>query len=71
MESEHCANIMKYLIAKYIEDRDLVFKLYNEIDQRKERPPGKGIMYEFLEKKSRTLYKGDDTLVDDLAYYYG
>ncbi len=71
MTKEECVNILKYLLAKYVQDRDYVLETYKRIDEISERPPVKGIVYAIFEKRKFGFSPEDKDLLSDLEYYFG
>lgn len=71
MTKEESINILKYLLAKYLDDEVYILETYKKIDETSDRPPVKGVMYEILRLKNRDFSIFDKNLVSDLEYYFG
>ncbi|WP_320203779.1 hypothetical protein [Agrobacterium rosae] len=71
MTKEESVNILKYLLAKYLDDEIYILSTYKKIDEISDRPPVKGIMYDILRLKTRDFSSFDKDLVADLEYYFG
>ncbi|WP_416409118.1 hypothetical protein [Agrobacterium rosae] len=71
MTKDESINILKYLLAKYVRDKEYVLNQYKRIDEISDRPPVKGIMYEVLKRAKFDFSSEDKDLIADLEYYYG
>ena len=71
MTKDECVRNLTYLVGKYVDDVDKRCELLSVIEQGKDRPPAKGVIYSMFALYAGDISEADKTLIDDIGFYFG
>lgn len=71
MTKEECVKNLIYLVNKYVNDTDIRNNLILLIEDKKERPPAKGVIYKIFEIHEGDFSSKDKSLIDDISFFFG
>ncbi|MDP9837849.1 hypothetical protein J2T09_002606 [Neorhizobium huautlense] len=71
MTKEECVSHLIYLIEKYVDDPENSRELISLIEEQKDRPPAKVLIYKIFEMHTVKFSDDDKILINDISFFFG